>query len=133
MEEIGQDGRSGGGTCQPLRLEGLDLRFADPLGLGVQQPAPGAGHGVGHQRALERLGLQQDRQAREAALGRRRRTQGFQRRPELLANLRGDDHAFTRQDAGEPVAGPDPLAQVVHMSERLKGDRAGDIATLPIH
>ena len=41
VEQIGQDRGRGAGADQPLGLEGLDVGFAEALGLRVEQPAPG--------------------------------------------------------------------------------------------
>ena len=64
VEEIGEDSRRGARADQPLGLEGLDLGFAETLGLGVEQPAPGTADGIGLQRLLQRVRLQQHRRGR---------------------------------------------------------------------
>ena len=88
VEEIGEHRGRRAGADQPLGLEGLDVGLAEPLGLGVEQPAPRAADAIGLQRLLQRVGLQQHRQAGERALGGGRRGQRGQRRPEMLLELR---------------------------------------------
>jgi hypothetical protein len=63
MEEIGEDGRRRAGADKAFGLEGLDLGFADSLSLGVEQTTPGPGDGVGLQSLLQRVRLQENRQA----------------------------------------------------------------------
>ena len=64
VEEIGEHGGRGAGADQPFGLEGLDVGLAEPLGLGVEQPAAGAADAIGLQRLLQRVGLQQHRRGR---------------------------------------------------------------------
>ena len=54
MEEIGEHGGRGAGADQALGLEGLNRRLAEPLGLGVEQPAVGAADAIGLQGLLQR-------------------------------------------------------------------------------
>ena len=72
MEEIGEHGGRSAGADQPLGLERLHRGVTKPLGLGVEQTTRGAANAIGLQRALERLRLQQHRQAGERALHNRR-------------------------------------------------------------
>ena len=69
MKEIGQHGRRGAGADQALGLEGLDVGFSQPLGFGIEQATIGTAEAIGLQRALQRLRLQQHRQAGQRALG----------------------------------------------------------------
>ncbi len=57
MEEIGEHGRRSAGADQPLGFEHLHRGDAEPLGLGVEQPAVSAADAIGLQRAFERLRL----------------------------------------------------------------------------
>ena len=81
MEQIGQDGCGRSGADQALGLEGLHVRLADPLGLGVEQPAPRPADAIGRERLLELLALQQDREAGQRAFGGRRAGERSERRP----------------------------------------------------
>ena len=93
MKEIGEHGGRGAGADQAFGLEGLDRGVAEPLGLGVEQPAVGTAEAIGLQRPLQGLRLQQHRQAGERALRDRRRGERGQRRPEMLLHLRRDGDA----------------------------------------
>ena len=68
MEEIGKDRRRGAGADQALGLEGLDVGLAEALGLGIQQSAPGTADRIGLQRLLQRVRLQENRQAGDRPL-----------------------------------------------------------------
>lgn len=52
VEEIGEHGGRGRRADQAFGLESLNRGVADPLGLGVEQPAPGAFDAIGLQRPL---------------------------------------------------------------------------------
>jgi hypothetical protein len=52
VEEIGEHRRRRARADEPFRLEGLDVRFAEPLELGIRQPAPGTCDGIGLERLL---------------------------------------------------------------------------------
>src|SRR5208283_2553953 len=61
VEEIGEHGGRSARADQALGLEGVYARFAEALGLGVEQPAIGTAETIGLQGALQRLRLQQYR------------------------------------------------------------------------
>ncbi len=73
MEEIGEHSGSRAGADQPFGLEDLNIGFAQMLGLGVEQTAIGPVDAIGPERLLEIVGLQQDGQSRQRALGDGRR------------------------------------------------------------
>ena len=54
MEEIGEHGGRRAGADQALGLEGLHRGLAEPLGLGVEQPAVRTADAIGLQRLLQR-------------------------------------------------------------------------------
>ena len=141
MEQIGEHRRRRGRADQAFGLEGLHLARTDPLDLSVEQPAPGSGHGVGLQGALERHRLQQHREAGKGALGHRRGSQAAQRRPQVVLDLRGDRHAFARQHRSQPFRRPVALGRIVDPRQRLQGDagfflireRAAEVVEVAAH
>src|SRR5271165_781726 len=72
-EEIGKHGGRRARADQPFRLEGLDVPFAEPLDLRVQQPAPRSCYGIGLERLLQSVRLQEHGEAGDCPLRARRR------------------------------------------------------------
>ena len=66
MEEISQHRGCGAGADQSFGLERLDRGFAKTLEFGIEQPAIGTAQAIGLQGPLQRVRLEQDRQARSA-------------------------------------------------------------------
>src|SRR5260370_1119356 len=127
VEQIGQHRGPGTGADQSFGLEGLDGGLAEPFGLGVEQPAPGSADAIGLQCALQRTGLEQDRQPGQRALANRGAGERGERRPHELLHLRRDGHALAGQDRGHPFGGPRPLAGVFDTGEWLERNGIGDI------
>ncbi len=127
MEEVGEHRGGGGGADQPLGLEGLHLGRAQPLRLGVQQPSPGASEGIGLQRALERLGLQQHGEAGQGALMDRRRGEAGQRGPEMVLHRRVDCDALAGEEAGDPLRRPGAFLRRLDARQRLQRHRLGHV------
>src|SRR3546814_5725127 len=76
MEEIGEHRQDHAGLRhQLLGLEALRVRQCEPVLGSVEQPAERSVQGVGHERGLERVRLQQHREAGERALLDRRRSE----------------------------------------------------------
>ena len=94
MEQISEHGGSRGGADQSLGFEGRNISLAQALGLAIEQPAPRPADAIGLQRALERAGLEQNREAREGAFNRRRAGKRRQRRPQVFFGLGRDRHPF---------------------------------------
>src|SRR3546814_13374821 len=55
VKQIGQNRRRGGCADQPLGFERLHARRPKMLGLGIEQPAPGAADQLGRERVLQFL------------------------------------------------------------------------------
>jgi hypothetical protein len=69
MEEIGEDGRNDAGLAhQSLGLETFHVAERKPLLGRVEQAPVGAVQRIGLQRCPQRIGLEQQRQARQGAL-----------------------------------------------------------------
>ena len=79
--------------------------LAEPLGLGVEQPAEGTADAIGLQRLLERLRLQQDREAGERALlpGAEASEVSADQRCSLAS---GDGDAFPGRGSPPPIPPP---------------------------
>src|SRR3546814_17777081 len=82
VEQIGEHRRGRSRPDQPLGLERLNVGIAEPLGLGVEELAPGSADAIGLERLLERLRLEQHRQPGQGPFGGRRRGERGQRRSE---------------------------------------------------
>ena len=81
MEEIGKHRRRRARADQPFCLEGLDFGLAEALRLRVEQASPGTANGVGLQGLLQRIRLQENRQAGDRPFGDRGRGERGQCRP----------------------------------------------------
>jgi hypothetical protein len=106
MEEIGEHGGGRAVADQTFGLEDLDVGLAEALGLGVEQPAPRAADAIGLQRAFERAGLEQDREARQGSLADWGARERRQRRPQVLLGFRCDGDPLAGQQGCDPFRCP---------------------------
>ena len=107
MEEIGEHRGRGAGADQAFGLERLNVGLAEPLGLGIEQPALGPAEAIGLQRPLQSVcDCSSTDEAGQRALRRRGRGKRGQRRPEMLLDLRRDDDRFAGQDASRSIRPP---------------------------
>jgi hypothetical protein len=72
VEQVGQDGGGRSAADQAFGLERLHRRFAEPLGLRIEQPAPRPAEAVGGERLFELLALEQHGEPGQCALANRR-------------------------------------------------------------
>jgi len=96
----------------------LHIGFAEPLGLGVEQPAPRTADTIGGQRLLELLALQKDGKAGDCAFADRRRSQRAERGPDMLLGLRIDRDAFGGKDRRQPFGRPGAFCRIVDAGRR---------------
>ena len=106
MEEIGEYGAGGAGADQALGLERLHGRLAEPLALGVEQPAIGAADAVRPQRLLELRGLQQHGKPGQRPLADRGAGERGERGPEMLLQLGRQRDLLARRGCRRPSRRP---------------------------
>jgi hypothetical protein len=82
----------------------------------------GTTQGVGVQRLAERIRLQEDGQARERALLRRRGRETRECRPERIFYVRRDLNLLLRPQGPQSIPPPRRVRRLIDSSERLKGD-----------
>ena len=103
-----------------LHLEAERRAQLEPVTVRVEQPAEGAVEGIGMQRLLECVGLQQDGEPCQRPLARRRARQAGQRRPERLLDLRCDGNFLVGEQRGHPLRRPGTRHIIVDRSKRLE-------------
>ena len=119
VEEVGENRGRGAGADKALGLEGLDVGLAEAFRLGVEQPSPGSADGVRLQGLFQRVGLQENREARDGPLGKRSGGERSQRRPQMLLEFGSDGHRFAGEQCRDPLGRPGPFSGVIEAGERL--------------
>ena len=127
MEEIGKHRGCGASANQSFGLESLNRCFAKTLEFRIQQSAVGPAQAIRLQAPLQRVRLEQHRQACQGALLDRRRSQRRQRGPQMVLCLRRDLDLFPRQDRSDPFRRPAPLGGIVDPGQWLQRNWLGRI------
>lgn len=125
VEQVGQHRQDHAGLAhQGLGLEGLHVGERQPVLGGVQQPTERAFQGIGRQRGLQGVGLQQHGEPGQGAFVRRRAGQTAERRPDGVLDLGGDADTFVDQQCADPLGGPAAGGGIVDGAQGLEGERA---------
>ena len=88
--------------------------------LAVQQAAPRTADGIRLKRLLQRVRLKKHRQTGQGPLGRRRRSQRVEGRPDVFFEFGRDGDGLSREERRDPFRGPGALTRIVDLFKRLQ-------------